>query len=100
MKKPDRHQQLLDGVGTPTPLAVLEARNAAGDTQAEAAARIGLSSALRWSEYERGVRTPDASRYALYLLATGQHPTATAAPRHRGKVSTAPLPSTVEKPSP
>ena len=65
---------LLAHLGDPTPDAVLAARTAAGQTQAEAAATIDMPRALRWSEIERGVARLDRARWALYLLATGQHP--------------------------
>ena len=59
----------------PAPTELLAARTAAGLSQAEAAALCGLAAAMRWSEYERGVRTIDSARWTLFLLATGQHPT-------------------------
>lgn len=72
---------LLLGLPTPTPEALRAAR---GDlTQVAAAAACGLSSALRWSEYERGVRTIELSRWAVFLLATGQHPGGRFAPAGR-----------------
>lgn len=68
--------QLLDGLPPATPDAILCARMAAGLGQPEAAALAGLGAAVRWSEYERGARNIDAARWALFLLATGQHPRA------------------------
>jgi hypothetical protein len=68
--------QLLDGLTPPTPDAIQAARVAAGMGQPEAAALVGLGSGQRWSEYERGARNIDAARWALFLLATGQHPRA------------------------
>lgn len=56
----------------PTPEAVRAARAAAGLTQAAAAALVHLGEAMRWSEYERGVRTIDMARWELFLLKTGQ----------------------------
>lgn len=67
---------LLDGLPTPTPEAVAAARLASGLGQPDAAALAGLGSGQRWSEYERGIRSMDAARWALFLLATGQHPRA------------------------
>lgn len=68
---------LLSGLPDPSPGAVAAARADAGHTQVDAARIAGLGSGLRWSEYERGIRVIDAARWALYLLATGQHPMAT-----------------------
>jgi hypothetical protein len=56
---------------------ILAARQAAGHTQAQAAATVGLSGGIRWAEYERGGPTGrriDSARWALYLLLTDQHP--------------------------
>lgn len=72
---------LLQQLPDPTPQVVLAARQAAGLSQAQAAELVGLSDKARWSEYERGSRSPDAARWALFLLATGQHPTLQACPR-------------------
>ncbi len=58
----------------PTPDQVLAAREHAGQTQEQAAVVVGLGGGIRWSEYERGVRTIDPARWQLYLLATDQHP--------------------------
>lgn len=88
--------RLLDQVSEPTPGDVISARQHAGQSQAQAAALVGLSGAYRWSEYERGVRVPELSRWALYLLATGQHPGASATPLHRGNISAEQGPSAVE----
>lgn len=73
--------QLLSALPDATPAAVLAARQAAGLDQAGAAALVGLGSGARWSEYERGTRNIDPARWAVYLLATGQHPKARAAAR-------------------
>lgn len=72
---------LLAGLPPATPAEVRSARNRSGMTQAQAAALCGLGGHARWAEYERGVRQIDAARWALYLLATGQHPSASATPR-------------------
>lgn len=58
-------------VPAPTPEAVRAARAAAGLTQAAAAALVHLGEAMRWSEYERGVRTIDTARWELFLVKTG-----------------------------
>jgi hypothetical protein len=78
--------QLLDHLPAPTPQAVRTARLAAGHSQAQAAALVQLGGATRWSKYERGHRSPDPARWAMYLLATDQHP-AMHAPRRRGKAA-------------
>lgn len=57
-----------------TPTEILKARQAAGLSQSAAAALVHLSSGLRWSEYERGVRNIDPARWELFLLLTCQHP--------------------------
>lgn len=57
-----------------TPEKVFQARQAAGLSQAQAAALVHLGSPVRWSEYERGTRTIDAARWELFLLLTDQHP--------------------------
>lgn len=88
--------ELLEGLPSPTPDAVLTARLAAGHSQAQAAAVVGLGKAMRWCEYERGQRAPDPARWALYLLATDQHPHMRA-PRRRGKAELEADPAAVEK---
>lgn len=70
------HIDLLAQLPEPTPENILAARIAAGHSQAQAAAVIDMPRALRWSEIERGVARLDRVRWALYLLATRQHPTA------------------------
>lgn len=57
----------------PIPPEILSAREAAGLTQAEAAALLQAPQP-RWAEYENGKRSPDPFRWALFLLLTGQHP--------------------------
>lgn len=65
---------LLHELPEATPEAALAARQAAGLSQAQAAELVGLGDKARWAEYERGARAPDAARWALFLLATSQHP--------------------------
>lgn len=72
---------LLSNLPAPTPEALRAARALAGHSQAEAAQTCGYGAAIRWSELERGVRQIDAARWALYLLATGQHPALELKPR-------------------
>jgi len=57
----------------PTVQEILAARTAAKLNQEEAARIVHLGSAIRWSEYERGVRKMDAMRFELFLIKTGQH---------------------------
>jgi transcriptional regulator with XRE-family HTH domain len=58
----------------PNVTQVREAREAAGLTQQQAASLVHLRSAVRWSEYERGVQAMDAARWELFLIKAGQHP--------------------------
>lgn len=69
---------LLDGLPLAPPIFLVETRRAARITQREAAALVGLSNHVRWSEYERGIRPIPLSLLALFLLSTGQHPAAKA----------------------
>lgn len=73
------HIQLA--LAPPIPADVLAARQRSGLSQAQAARLAGLSDRARWAEYERGARQIDGARWALWLLATGQHPGAVARPR-------------------
>lgn len=72
---------VINALAAPPPEAITAARQAAGLSQAQAAELVGLGDKARWSEYERGARAPDAARWALFLLATGQHPTLQICPR-------------------
>ena len=68
---------LLAGLPDPAPDVVAAARAAAGLSQSQAAALAGLGAGARWAEYERSgvsARRIDLARWALFLLATGQHP--------------------------
>ena len=58
----------------PTKEEVAAARRAANLNQDEAAELVYLSSSTRWSEYERGERNMDQSRFELFRIKTGQHP--------------------------
>jgi transcriptional regulator with XRE-family HTH domain len=64
-----------------TPSEILAARQAAGLSQAAAAELVHLGGAIRWSEYERGVRTIDSARWQLFLLLTHQHKTLVVTPK-------------------
>jgi DNA-binding transcriptional regulator YiaG len=57
-----------------TPAMVVQARERAKMTQAEAAATVHLGAVSRWGEYEAGMRSPDPARFELFLLMTDQHP--------------------------
>lgn len=59
---------------TPSKEDVIAARTAAGLTQTEAAKLARLSSFVRWSEYERGLRNIEGSRFELFMIKTNQHP--------------------------
>lgn len=70
---------MLNVTDFPSPANVRAARLAAGQTQAEAAALVGLGGGIRWAEYERdsesqSSRRIDPARWQLYLLMTDQHP--------------------------
>ena len=65
---------LISGLPAPTPDAVLDARLAAGITQGDAAALLGLADRRAWWRYESGASVLDPARWALFLLAVGQHP--------------------------
>jgi hypothetical protein len=53
---------------------VLQARRAAGHSQLQAAALVGLGHGQRWYEIESGKTPMDRMRWAMYLLAIGEHP--------------------------
>ncbi|RKP44761.1 XRE family transcriptional regulator [Pararobbsia silviterrae] len=55
---------------TPTSDEVRAVRRAARISQSKAASLVHLSSAVRWSEYERGTRRMDIARWELFLLKT------------------------------
>jgi hypothetical protein len=57
----------------PTPENLADVRVAAGLTQCQAAEMVGLAHALRWSEYERGVRDIDKALWELFLIKVGRH---------------------------
>jgi DNA-binding XRE family transcriptional regulator len=61
------------GTSAPTKEQVLQSREAANLTQEQAAELVYLSSFTRWSEYERGVRKMEPSRFELFKIKTGQH---------------------------
>lgn len=58
----------------PAPEAVKASRLAAGLTQLQAANLVGSASFQAWNYWESGRRTVPLDSWALFLLATGQHP--------------------------
>ena len=70
---------LLDGLPPATPERIAQARAAAGLTQTQAAALVGAK-VLAWQRWEGGQRGMSLDAWALYLLATDQHPTARVIP--------------------
>ena len=53
---------------SPTPAEILAIRQAAGLTQAQAAARVYASSYRTWQDWERGVRTMPVAIWELWKL--------------------------------
>lgn len=64
-----------------TPAQIKAAREAAGDTQAQAVARLYRGRRMTWDDWESGRRTMDPALLELYLLKTGQHPELVLTPR-------------------
>lgn len=60
---------------TPTPADIIQARQRAGHTAAQAAALVHSQRGQTWLDWEAGRRTMPGSAWELYLLLTGQHPT-------------------------
>lgn len=58
----------------PTPELVLAARKTAGHSQHRAAMLAGFGHGQRWYEIESGRVPMDRMRWAMYLLAIGEHP--------------------------
>ena len=58
----------------PTPELVLAARKTAGHSQHQAAMLAGFGHGQRWYEIESGRVPMDRMRWAMYLLAIGEHP--------------------------
>jgi DNA-binding transcriptional regulator YiaG len=59
-------------IAMPTPDEIKTARLTAALSQAEAADLVGLGSAHRWSEYERGAKNISIQTWRLFLLLTRQ----------------------------
>lgn len=58
----------------PTPAQVKQARESAGLTLKQAAALAGSPNPRAWLRYESAERQMGVDRWALFLLALGQHP--------------------------
>lgn len=58
---------------SPSKEMIQSVRKSAGLSQAKAAEMVYLSGGFRWSEYERGIRSPDAARWELFLIKVGLH---------------------------
>ena len=82
----------LDNLPDPTAAAVKAARAAAGHSLAQAAALVGLANRGRWWDYEQSTSQIDRARWALYLLATGQHPSLRLRPSPRTRHPAPPAP--------
>lgn len=65
---------LIAGLPDPAPDLVLQARRTAGHSQLQAAVLVGLGHGQRWYEIESGKTPMDRMRWAMYLLAIGEHP--------------------------
>jgi hypothetical protein len=65
---------LLAALPARTPESIAAARHRAGLSQRQAAQLVGSATYQRWHEWETGVHDIGAVRWAVFLLATGQHP--------------------------
>ena len=65
---------LAAGLPDPTPELVLASRKTAGHSQHQAAMIAGFGHGQRWYEIESGKVPMDRMRWAMYLLAIGEHP--------------------------
>lgn len=72
---------LLAGLPSATPEAIKRAREAAGHSQEAAAHLVGFAGRLSWWRLENDKATLAPHLWALYLLATGQHPALVLTPR-------------------
>jgi DNA-binding transcriptional regulator YiaG len=59
-------------IPTPAPAEIKAARESAGDTQAQAAARVWAGSYRTWQDWETGRRPVGMAEWELYLIKTGQ----------------------------
>ena len=74
---------LTQSLQVPTGDQIRAARKAAGLSQGQLAAALGLPRYQTWQEYERGAYPIPVHLWALALLTLGQHPTASAAVKRR-----------------
>lgn len=58
-------------IDAPTPAAIASARRAAGHTQTQAAAAVGVAP-RQWQRWEAGTATMPTAAWWLYLLRSGQ----------------------------
>lgn len=65
----------LSGLPEATPESILAARTAAGLSQAAASKFCWMADARSWWRVEAGKRAISPAAWAVFLLATGQHPT-------------------------
>lgn len=65
----------------PQPDEIRRCREAAGMTQAQAAATAGLAGWRQWSAWESGERRPPSQAWELWLLRMRMHPTHELLPR-------------------
>jgi DNA-binding XRE family transcriptional regulator len=68
--------QLATLLHAPGPEDIKATRVAAGHTQVQAAAAVGLNRWQTWSDYEGGKHAMPALAWTWYLLVTGAHPVA------------------------
>ncbi|MDR0275946.1 MAG: helix-turn-helix transcriptional regulator [Burkholderiaceae bacterium] len=61
-------------VAVPSPVEIKAVRERAGLSLKQAAALAGSPNGRAWLRYESAERQMGADRWALFLLATGQHP--------------------------
>lgn len=64
----------------PTPADIIQARQRAGHTAAQAAKLVHIARGQTWLDWEAGRRNMPQASWELYLLRTGQHPSAKLTP--------------------
>ncbi len=82
------HDLLLE-LPESTPVHLKSLRTKAGLTQRQAAELAGLGDHMRWSEFERSVRKISPVHWAIFLLATDQHPSKRIAIRRQAAAASA-----------
>lgn len=70
---PNRSKRESSPARNPTPDEIIQARRAAGRTQAEAAELVH-STAVAWQKWEYGERRMHPATFELFKLKTGQMP--------------------------